>query len=345
MFDIDIVVPMCGRFAQRIEDFKKYGLLNIGDASVRLNLVVSNEKIEGLDRGWGRVADVRVIQNESSDYVANLYRFYLSIDPSEPGCRWFIRLDDDSCTDVSGLIGNLDRFYEYDREFCLGDLHPFRNALNGSEGYVYGEYSSLLGEYEHISGLMRVEIECGVMSRAALKRVLSDERSRGLIEKRASLSGGYGDCVVALASAMAHVYPIDCPFLSHEPLLHEFSLLGGFRNHIHMISRGSDSENFSHRISPECFDLLVKVADSSPTELESRLVGKRLLFENEAEMRILEFREGYRAKMKLSGEKFNWYEQNKEIVVLENGSLFVKLKSLEGGEFICDNFSVSILNT
>ena len=333
MFDIDIVVPICGRFSQRIEDFRKYGLLNIGDASVRLNLLLSNEKIEGLDRGWGRVADVRVIQNESPDYVANLYRFYLSVDPSEPGCRWLIRLDDDSCTDVSGLIGNLDRFYGSDREFCLGDLHRFRNALNGSEVYVYGEFRSLLGEYEHISGLMKVEIECGVMSRAALKRVLSDEKSRALIEKRSSLSGGYGDCVVALASAMAHVYPVDCPFLSHEPLLHEFSLLGGFRNHIHMISRDSDSENFSHRISPEGFGLLMKVADSSLTELERRLVGRRLLFENDTEMRILEFCEGYRAKMKLSGERFNWYERDGEVLVLENGSLFVKLKSLDGGEF------------
>lgn len=330
---------------QRIDDFKKYGLLNIGDCSVRVNILVSGENIEGLEEGWGRVKEVKVVQNESPEYVANLYRFYLSVNPSDPDCRWLIRVDDDSCTDVSGLIENLDRFYGSDREFCLGDLHPLRNALNGSEGEVYREYSSLLGEYERFSSLMSVEIECGVMSRAALTRVLSDKRSRDLIEKRASLPGGYGDCVVALASAMARVYPIGCPFLSHEPLLHEFSLLGGVRNHIHMISRGPDAENFSHRVSPESFDLLVKVAESSPTELENRLAGKRLLLENETEMRILELGQGYRARMKLSGSRFNWYEREKELIVLEDGSLFAKFTPSEDGGFLCDNFAVSVLNS
>ena len=172
MFDLDIILPVCNKFLSRVEDFKRYGLLNQRERKVRLNLITSGEKVRGLDRGWRGDFTVRVVENESPEYVANLYRFYLSLDPSDPGCRWLVRLDDDSSTDVDGLVSNLDRFYGSDRAFYLGDLHPLQNALNGFEGCVYQEYKSLLDEYEPLGGLLKTEIECGIMSQGAIARVL-----------------------------------------------------------------------------------------------------------------------------------------------------------------------------
>lgn len=343
MFDLDVMLPVCGKFRQRIDDFKKYGLLNQKDRSVRVNLVVSGEKVEGLNEGWRGNFSIRVVENESSEYVANLYRFYLSLNPSSPECRWLARLDDDSCTDIDGLLTNLDRFYG-DSAFYLGDLHPLQNALNGFEGGPYQEYKSFLEEFEPFGGLMRTEIECGVMSGAAISKVLSNPRSRKLIERRASIAGGYGDCVVALASAMAGVYPIDCPFISHQPLLHEFSMLGGVRNHIHMISREAQAENFYYRSSYETFLLLTKVAESSPTEAERRLFGKRILIENGQSIKIFEFSEGYTARSKPDMKRLNWYESDGVVVVMDAGSICERLVIGQEGSLSCEGSQVSALN-
>jgi hypothetical protein len=345
MFDLDVILPVCSKFKNRIEDFKKYGLLNQRGRKVRVNLVLSAERVDGLEEGWRGDFIVRTIHNESPEYVANLYRFYLSVDPTAPGCRWLIRLDDDSCTDIDGLVSNLDRFYGSDREFYLGDLHNLQEAINGFEGGPYQEYRSFLGEYEPFGGLLRTEIECGVMSAGAISKVLSNERSRRLIEKRSTVCGGYGDCVVAVASAMAGVYPTDCPFITHQPLLHDFSMLKGVRNHIHMISRSQDAENFFYRCSPETFELLTRVADNAPSDSEKNLAGKRLLLENGEAIRILEIHDGYTARVKLDHRRFNWYESNGEFVILESGNVFCRIKALEDGSMKCDNFDVSVLKT
>lgn len=345
MFDLDVIIPVCGKFKCRLEDFKRYGLLNQRGRKVRVNLILSSERVEGLTEGWRGDFVVRVVQNDSPEYVANLYRYYLSLDPNSPECRWLIRLDDDSCTDVDGLVSNLDRFYGSDREFYLGDLHPLQEALNGFEGGPYQEYRGLLEEFEPIGGLLHTEIECGVMSAAAIKRVLSNDRSRRLIEKRTTIAGGYGDCVVALACALAGVYPTHCPFITHQPFLHDFSMLKGVRNHIHMVSRGQDAENFFYRCSPETFNLLVKVADAAPTDIEKSLSGQRLLLESGEAIRILELQDGHTARVKLDNRRFNWYESGGEVVVLESGNVFCRIAVSSDGSLKSDGLEMSVLKT
>lgn len=343
MFDLDVIIPVCNKFAHRLEDFKKYGILNPKGRSIRINAIESGERVEGVDRGWRGDFEVRVVHNDSPEYVANLYRFYLSLDPANVECRWLIRLDDDSCTDIDGLLTNLDKFYGSDGEFYLGNLHTVQNALNGYEGMLYSDYKSLLGDYEPFGNLLKTEIECGVMSRGAIRRVLSNEASRRLIEKRSSMSGGYGDCVVALACTMAGVWPVDCPFITHRPLLQDFSLLGGVRNHIHMISRADIAENFMHRASPEMFTLLTKVADGSPNELERSMFGKRLLCEGSERIHVVVFEQGYKAEVKLDRRKFNWYADGDEVVVIEGENVFLRLKSDGRGGFSGQDLEVSVV--
>jgi hypothetical protein len=343
MFDLDVIVPLCGKFLQRIEDFKRYGLVNQGGRKVRVTVVLSGERIGGLADGWRGDFSVRVVENESSEYVANLYGFYLSLDPGERDSRWLVRLDDDSCTDVDGLVSNLDRFYGHEGAFYLGDLHPLQNALNGFEGHVYQHYRHLLGEYEPFGNLLMSEIECGIMNSAAVSKVVSNARSRKILEKRASLSGGYGDCAVALAAHVAGVHPVSCPFVTHNPLVHDFSLLGGVRNHIHMVARRPEGENFWSRCSPEAFMLLTKAVDGSPTDVERRLAGRRILVEDESSIRIFELKDGYRAALKLDHRRFNWYESEGEVLILDGDSVAERLKVGSDGSLVRDGASVSFL--
>jgi len=344
MFDLDVIVPVCGKFLQRIEDFKRYGLANRRGRSVRVNLIVSGEKIEGLDSGWGDGVDVRIVNSQSKEYVANIYGYYLSIDTRSVDFRWLIRLDDDSITDVDGLVSNLDLFYDHNEAWHLGDLTHFQGSLNGQEGHVYPKYKALLGEYERIAPVMRSEIECGVMSKGAVERVLSPgSPSRALVERRASLSGGYGDCVMAIASGISRVYPVDCPFITHLPLIHEFSLLGGLRNHIHQVSRSPERENFWGGASAEGFALLIKAIEGNPTELERSLFGKRLVVEGEDFIRIVDFLEGYRARVKLDQREFHWCEFGDKIVVMGSGEVIHRIKVEEGGGFSCEGALVAMI--
>jgi hypothetical protein len=343
MFDLDVIVPLCGKFLQRIEDFKRYGLVNQGKRKVRVNVVLSGESIEGLDKGWAGDFSVRVVENESPEYVANLYGFYLTIDPGKQDSRWLIRLDDDSCTDVDGLVSNLDRFYGHDSAVYLGDLHPLQNALNGFEGHVYQQYKHLLGDCEPFGNLLMTEVECGVMNSAAVSKVLSDASARRLLERRASLRGGYGDCVVSLAAYLAGVRPLSCPFITHNPLVHDFSLLGGVRNHVHMVARRPEGENFWTRAPIEVFTLLTKAVEGSPTEFEKALAGRRVLVERDDSIRILDFQEGHRARLKLDHRLFNWYESDGELVVLDGDSVFERMGVSEDGSLRLDGASVSYL--
>lgn len=340
MFDMEVLAPVCGRFRQRIDDFKRYGLVNLGGRSVLLNLVVSNERIEGLESGWPEGVEAKVLNNESPNHIANLYRFYTQLDPSVTRARWLVRLDDDSCTDVDGLLSNLDRFYDWEAPFYLGDLNKFHAARCGGEHVPFEHYRSLLGEFEPIVDLMQNEVECGIMSAAAVSKVMGNERSRLLLHKRASLEGGFGDCVVALASAMAGVWPIDCPFLTHQPLIHEFSLFGGPRNHIHQISRVPEGENFWGRASPECFTLLTKRVDDDPSELERSLAGRRFLMEAPDAVRIVEFMDGYVARIKLEHRRFNWYESRGEVLLIDATEIIHRFRVLDDGSLSCEGHSV-----
>jgi hypothetical protein len=340
MFDLDVIVPFCSRFSQRIDDFKRYGLVNQGKRKVRVSIIVSGESIENLDKGWSGDYDIRVIENESPDYVANMYGFYLAIDPGKQDSKWLVRLDDDSCTDVDGLVSNLDKFYGHEEAFYLGDLQPLQAALNGFEGSLYQQYKFLLGDYEPFGNLLMNEVECGVMNSTAVSKVLSNPSSRRLLEKRASLQGGYGDCVVALASYLAGVRPVSCPFITHRPLVQDFSLLGrGVRNHIHMIARRPDGENFWNRTSIEVFTLITKVVKGVPSDSEKALVGSRVLVEGDEYIRVFELQDSYWARLKLDNRRFNWYESNGELIILDGDSVFERMKLLEDGSLFKDGAS------
>lgn len=341
MFDVEILVPMCGKFMQRVRDFKKYGLVNIGSRSVLVNLVLSNENIEGIESGWPEGVVVNVVHNDHPGHVANLYRFYTTLDPNKLKARWLVRLDDDSCTDIDRLVANLDKHYDPESPVYLGDLNFFHAALGGGEHVPLSHYKSMVSEFEPFLGIMQNEIECGIMSAPAVAKMMRNMRSRDLLKKRCQLEGGFGDCMVAIAAALAGVWPINCPFLTHLPMVHEFSIFGGFRNHIHQISRIPEGENFFGRpSSPDSFKLLTKAIDNQPTEIEKSLFDKRFLMESPNSVRIIEFQKGYVAKIKLEETRCNWFEQDGRIIMLTDNSLSHRFDVESPGVLSCRGYSI-----
>jgi hypothetical protein len=316
-YDLGVVVPVCSRFRDRIEDFKKYGLVNFGERRVLLNLLLSNEDFDGLELGWNSNVDVRAVKSDCPDHISNIYRFYAMIDPEQIDYRWLVRVDDDSCTDIDGLVSSLDRFYDWNENFYLGtSLQNFDAALGGNEGHVYPQYSHLLGDYERMARGMKNEVECGIISATGLKKMLNERSSLNLLKFRSRLRGGYGDCVVALAAAMAKVHPVDCPFLTHFPALDDFSLLGGKFNHIHMISRRTEGENFHWERAPdEMFVLLTKIVDKKVSEIEDSIKGKKFLLDTEDTLKTYEFKDNHILVVKFEHHNFLWMEHDGTVYV------------------------------
>lgn len=327
-YDLEVLVPVSSRSIARLNYFKEFGLANIKDRKVLLNIILSDDDIPEIEKGWNKNIDVNVVRSDNKCHVANLYKFYVDIDLDKSSSRWFIRIDDDSCTDVDGLVSNLDLYYDYKTPFYLGNLNPFSLALGG-EGWVFQKYKNLLEEYEKIAGSLKNEVECGVLSNAALIKILSNERSRKLLECRSQQEGGFGDCVVALASAMAKIYPIDCPFITYRPLVHEFSILGGIYNHIHMISPEEDGENFADRVSPLALKLLMKSISKKPTELESKIMGFRFLHETDSVLQMFEFKDNYSLSIKFERDPRGWYEEEGKILIINYGEVEYELKPEE----------------
>jgi hypothetical protein len=341
MFDLEVLVPVSSTFSERLEDFKRCGLANFGERKVLVTVLVSGESIDGLDRGWPSGIKVEVSHEPSPQYVANLYRHYIKMNPDSPRSRWFVRLDDDTCTDVNGLVSNLDSFYSWEQPYHLGELNNFYYAKAGTEGRAYEDYKSLLGKFEPISSFLKNEIECGITSAAGISKVLSNPESFALLERRSSLAGGFGDCVFAIAAAMAGVWPVECPFVTHLPSIQDFSLFGGLKNHIHKIARVPQGTNFGGRASYEGFALIMKAATNEPNEAESSLFGRRFLLEEEKSMKIIELKKGYIAKFKMDDRIYNWFEKDGEVVVLLGNEVLHRVPFRDGRLDSCLGLSVS----
>lgn len=336
-YDLEVMMPVCGRLLPRLEDFKKYGLVNLKERRVLVNLIESGEDLEGLESGWDSRIHVKTVKSPDKDYIRNMYRFYLTINPDDIQARWFIRLDDDSCTDVDGLVSNLDLFYDCDYPFYLGDMNDFHHALTGEEGQLYQEYKHLMGKYSSFASLMKNEVECGVVSRAALSKLLKDENSFRLLEFRSNLEGGYGDCVLALAAALAKVYPIDCPFITYRPLIAEFSLMGrGVRNHIHLVRRMPEGENFTDIISKTGYEILTRTIDGFVTDLEKSITGNRYMLETDNYIRTYEFAENRSVLCRFDHRKLLWLEKDGLICVLDGDQPAFNLK-LQGDDLVGEN--------
>ena len=334
MYDLEIIVPVCGTYLSRIEDFKKYGLVNVGARRILLNLIVSGgEVIQDLEKGWPEGVDINEVVNKDPDFVKNTYSFFSSMQPDKIKSRWIMKMDDDSCTDINGLLENIDEFYDWEMPFYLAaDLQRVRG---GKEDEIFHQYAPWLQKHQKIAWELMHEIECSVISNFAMKKILSGD-SGNLMKKRCEFEGGATDCALAFAAAMAKIYPINCPFLTYLPLVEDLSLVGGIKNHIHLICRSNEGENFDCRVTTDKFDLLNKIVKGELTDLENSILGKRYMNETDRYIRIYEFVENYRVNCKFDHRRLMWFEKNGVILVMDGQQIAFTL-SIKGSDLIGEN--------
>ena len=127
MYDLEIVLPITRKrevYLRRLRDFKKYGLLNIGDRKIALRLLIGTEDAGDVASGWPEGVDVFVAKGDVDQVASKLYKFYVGRNKSEwDTSRWFMRVDDDSVTDVSELITRLDEYDYKDPWYFVTEHH------------------------------------------------------------------------------------------------------------------------------------------------------------------------------------------------------------------------------
>ncbi len=234
MFDLEVLVPVHpeGRWLERLEMFRRFGLLNIGQSRVRVVLLAGTFEVSAAD--WAGVEQVIVLNGPSNHPARKIYSAYRAMTLRDTmSARWFLRVDDDSVTDVGGLLAHLDACCSWREPHHLaGHLCPS----------VHPAYQEMLREVEarrllspEGEALAGHEWEVSVTSQAAMLRALSYPQARELLCLASNYEGGFGDQCLALCCRLAGMFPATVPFLSPFEHLDQFSLWGGLF-HIHYLS-------------------------------------------------------------------------------------------------------------
>lgn len=340
-YDLEIIILACKKYQSRFRDFKKYGLLNIKDKKIKVNIILSNsEEISDIKENWPTGVSVHVqTEFNKNSYVQNIHNFFLNFNLEKINSRWIVKLDDDSITDVSGLVDNLDRFYNYEEPFYLAaSCNRFENSGGFGKEYwclpQHLDYLNKLKDYKNLIFLLNHEVECCIISSAGLKRILTNRDSLDLIRERTKVPCGCTDITLAFAAAMAKLYPIDCPFLTHLPELQKFSFVtGGIKNHIHLISREIEGENFdnSQRGSKYSFFILSKIVEKKYSKLEKIIEYKKCKMDLTGDVVTYKFLPNHILKPMIRSNFYSefptdtetdfdllfWFEKDGEIYILD----------------------------
>ena len=225
MYDLEIALAVNiqnDRYAKRLADFKKHGLMNLGNVKVALKLLAGTNKIEP---SWTGNIDVEVISSESDHPATKICHYYSQINPNH--AKWFIKVDDDSATDVSGLFNILNKWFNYEEKHYL-----IGNIDNGE----YQVETTLLKEMGLDESNIYHEIEIAVLSQALVKSITDNELSKNYLLSRSKINDGPKNKSLAVAAKLCQSYPTQVHFITSEPQLGNFSLLGGIKTHIHFIA-------------------------------------------------------------------------------------------------------------
>lgn len=235
IYDLEIMVPVSsyGVYAKRAEDFKQYGLVNNKYIKTKVKFLVG-PKDTFPDINFRENVDFEVFYCKNHSAVQKIYEYYLSLTEEQLNTtRWFAKVDDDSITDIAGLVENLDDEFDWEKEYYIVtelnyDYHGFEIQLLKEFGY----------EKWFLPGSMPIlhEWEMCVVSQVAMKKILLNEITKQFFKRRILSAQGPGDVALAAVARIQKIHIVKANFISKNPDLKFFSAFGGALNHIHFIS-------------------------------------------------------------------------------------------------------------
>jgi hypothetical protein len=321
-YDIEFVIPVSlnGKYLQRVRDFKKIGLLNIGKNKVLVNFLVGRENVP-FDLFNDTQYDFRIIKSEFDLHSSKIADFYLKNDPNDIQSRWIAKIDDDSVNDVSGLVENLDTDFDCEQNYNI--ITDYRLEFDSSEYQVLKEMKFdnwLRSPKRHIAH----EWECNILSKCALKTILSNKKSKEYLIRRANANTGPGDRDISIAARISKIYPVDAWFLTQHPDIVNFSLFEGVYNHIHYIAKDIDASKT---------DFLLEIINSNKKPLENKDFA---FYVDNKPLGILRFSSnGKITNYNHENESFWLLRQNDLIIYDVHGKTSTEYKDFLNNQFNC----------
>lgn len=234
-YDITFMIPFSGyrKYFTRLEYFKKSGLVNPGGKKVALKAIVGDENIPNIENGWPDWLDVEIIKNRRHHVAAKMYEYFAKMSPADLNSRWYTKFDDDTFNDVSGLVDNLDKYFDYQKEYYIcADIMPHEHPIETKNAVKNGYKDWFIKGHPPVWH----EKEGSIISYAAMDKILSNPGSVALMRDRGLVEDGWGDITFSYAARAAKIYCSDANFVTSKNLVGCHSYFGGCYNHTHFIA-------------------------------------------------------------------------------------------------------------
>lgn len=236
-YEMEFVVPVINTdfiYKQRLVDFKRIGLLNITKKIKVVLLIKTGTAPDDIKEGWHENVDV-VVNEYSNDFHAfKLCRYYLALKHFDS--KWYVSVDDDSVTDVGGLLGVLSQ-YNFKEDIYISTPYTYREKPESIELKTLKKLRAiryLKGNWDH-------DWESHFISRAALMKIVELPVNRTYIYRRSNVIDGFSDQFTAYAAKIAGVPIIPSNFSTPFDAIDRFSLFGGDLYHVHYVADDYDN--------------------------------------------------------------------------------------------------------
>lgn len=208
-FDLEILLPVYpkDRYLKRLQAFQRFGFLGSHDLRVRLILLPGTCELDAeLQRAdaWDGISEVVVVpgpHDHPAPKVAHHYGHVMQAQALD--ARWYLRVDDDSLTDIDRLMRYLDATFDWRDPLHLAGtatcdiLEPYTAALREVDGDRFFRDKGFCEVFH--------EWEASISSRATMKRILNDHRARELLHRIAQVPHGFSDQCLPLAARLCGI--------------------------------------------------------------------------------------------------------------------------------------------
>jgi len=231
---------------QRLNNLKKYGLLNVGNKRALVTLLTGTDKIQDINKNWPQNVDIEVVHSKENHRTTKLIEYFLNYDPKKlEEVRWIAKFDDDILNDITGLVYNLDKTYDHTEEYYIvTELRSDIEAIDAEMLRQAGYGKWVLNGNQTVRGIYH-ELEGSILSNACLAKILSTPTAVQFLKIRSKQHIGHTDVPIAHAAQMAKVFPCEACFITQHPMVGHFSFFGnGTFNHIHYIAEDRNPQIF-----------------------------------------------------------------------------------------------------
>lgn len=240
-YDLEVLIPVSGKgiFGGRLFHFKNYGLLNCGGIKIKLVALTGTEQIPDMKDGWNENINVTSIQHFNDHPASKIYNFFAEQDPKELNADWYMRIDDDSITNIEGLMTSLAKFDSSKSHYFATYLHFLW------DGIIERKILADLKYPQNIIEDIRHEHECCVVSHASMKKILSNKKSKKIFELRGSYPIEVCDRCFGCGAHVAGERPVDVPWLDRKAKVCKLSCFGGDIHHVHEVSYDKNEASYN----------------------------------------------------------------------------------------------------